>query len=313
MPVNVLSNSRGFRSGQSRICGLDVLNEPTDSFRLVIFNLMPNKIATERQFIRLFDDLDTDIDLFFARMECYQPTNTSADHLDDLYFTLSQLRGHRFDGLIVTGAPVEKLAFEEVKYWPEFLDVLAWAEEAVARRFFICWAALGALHARCAIPKIVLDSKLFGVYEQSVLAPGHGLMRGLPARFVTPVSRHCSVSRAAVEACGELRTLVAAGDEVCLVASRDGREAYMLNHLEYDADTLWLEYNRDLARGLPIEAPANCAGDTDARTTPAVAPWRGTALAFFRNWLDFQPLEATSAVRAPTRPAAGLARQERSA
>lgn len=257
--------------------------------QIVLLNLMPTKQATERQFRRLLSSTVRRFDLILMTTETYRPVHTESDHIDTFYATLRQLRGDSFDGLIITGAPVEKLPFEEVKYWHELLDIFSWAKSCVERRLYICWAAQAALYATYGINKTPLAKKLFGVYPQRVLRPDAPLLRGFPSSFPTPVSRHTAVDRAVIETEPSLEIIAAAEEgEVCLVRSRDNADTYMLNHLEYDTGTLAAEFERDRARGSPIEIPANYFPDDDPGRPP-INCWHGFAQRLFENWLTPEP------------------------
>jgi homoserine O-succinyltransferase len=203
------------------------------------------------------------------------------------------VRDQKFDGLIITGAPVEQMPFEEVDYWPEIAAIIDWAETAVSSTLNICWGAQAALYRRYGIPKHPLPRKMFGVFEHRTLAPTDRLMRGFDDVFLAPHSRHTEVRRADIDKVGEI-AILAESDEagVYIVGSSDGRHVFVTGHSEYDPLTLKAEYDRDVARGLPIDVPKNYYPDDDPSRAPQVR-WRGHANLLFANWLNYHVYQVT--------------------
>lgn len=254
--------------------------------RIALLNLMPRKIATETQSARLLGATPHDVELTLVIPDSYKPRTTSNSHIAKFYSTWSQIRDRRFDGMIVTGAPVETLPFEEVRYWPEFTEILDWSQSHVSRSFHICWAAQAALQRFHGVPKDELADKLSGVFTHKVVAQGSPLLRGFGDCFPVPVSRRSEVRRADLpEGCG-LEVLAEAADSgLCLIEDWPRRATYMFNHLEYDAGTLGEEFVRDRKAGLPAALPRNYFPDDDPGQQP-IANWRAYGHLLFRNWLD---------------------------
>lgn len=255
--------------------------------RIAILNLMPTKETTETQLIRLLGNTALQVEITLLRTASYQSRNTDASHLISFYRTFDDVKDQRFDGLIVTGAPVEQMAFEEVAYWQELNKVLDWAGTHVFSSLFICWAAQAALYAYYGIDKIPLEEKLFGVYPHNVLCPTHPLLRGFDDTFYVPHSRHTTIPPESIAACEDL-TLLATSKEAgfYLAASRDGSRVFATGHSEYDWDTLEREYLRDLDKGLPIAPPENYYPDNNPKNPPRVR-WRAHANMLFANWLNY--------------------------
>lgn len=254
--------------------------------RVAILNLMPTKIATETQLLRLLGNTPLQIDVTLLHTATHESKNVAPEHLLEHYTTFEQVRDEKFDGLVITGAPVEQMPFEEVDYWSEVAAIIDWADEAVSSTLNICWGAQAALYRRYRIPKHPLPRKMFGVFEHRTLAPTDRLLRGFDDVFFAPHSRHTEVRRADIERIDEVRIL-AESDEagVYLAASTNGRHVFVTGHSEYDPLTLKAEYDRDVSRGLPIEVPRNYYPDDDPSRPPLVR-WRGHANLLFANWLN---------------------------
>ena len=254
--------------------------------RIALLNLMPEKVKTETQLARLLAAGDHHVELSLLVPDTYHPRTTPPEHLERFYRRWSQARDEHFDGLIVTGAPVETLDFEAVEYWQELCQIFDWARVHVHRSFYICWAAQAALHHFHDVPKHNLDRKSFGVYKHRVAHRPATLMNGIPNSLWIPVSRHTEVRTVDLARVAGLEVLLH-GPETgpCLVADPNQRAHYMFNHLEYDADTLEREYRRDLAAGRSTQVPENYFPDGDPDRTP-VNFWRPSAATLFGNWLD---------------------------
>lgn len=254
---------------------------------IAILNLMPTKEATETQLLRLLGNTSLQVEITLLRTASYESRNAGKDHLDAFYRTFDEAKGERFDGLIITGAPVEKMDFQEVAYWEELTRVMAWADSNVFSTFYICWAAQAALHHFYGIDKHPLPEKLFGVFRHRVLNKKSKLVRGFDDTFFAPHSRHTTVEIEDILRVPELE-LLAASDEAgaYLVASRDGRQVFATGHSEYDADTLAHEYFRDVNKGVTIGVPANYFPNGDPALPPIVT-WRAHGNILFGNWLNY--------------------------
>jgi homoserine O-succinyltransferase len=261
--------------------------------RVAILNLMPTKIATETQLLRLLGNSALQVDVTLLHTATHESKNVDAEHLLEHYTTFERVRDQKFDGLIITGAPVEQMPFEEVDYWPEIAAIIDWAETAVSSTLNICWGAQAALYRRYGIPKHPLPRKMFGVFEHRTLAPTDRLMRGFDDVFLAPHSRHTEVRRADIDRVDEI-AILAESDEagVYIVGSSDGRHVFVTGHSEYDPLTLKAEYDRDVARGLPIDVPKNYYPDDDPSRAPLVR-WRGHANLLFANWLNYHVYQVT--------------------
>jgi homoserine O-succinyltransferase len=261
--------------------------------RVAILNLMPTKIETETQLLRLLGNSALQVEITLLQTATYQPKNTSADHLIAHYRTWEQVRRQKFDGLVITGAPVEHLPFEEVEYWDELCAIMDWAGTHVFSTLYICWGAQAGLYHRYRIPKYPLPRKMFGVFEHNVLARNEKLLRGFDDTFLAPHSRHTEVRAGDVEKVDGLKLLAASDDAgVYLAASHDGRHVFVTGHSEYDPLTLKGEYDRDMKQGLPIEIPRNYFPDDDPSQPPLVR-WRGHANLLFVNWLNYYVYQVT--------------------
>jgi len=263
------------------------------ALRVAILNLMPTKVATETQLLRLLGNSSLQVDVTLLHTATHESQNVDADHLLNHYSTFEDVKDEKFDGLIITGAPVEQMAFEEVDYWPELTQILNWAETNVLSNFYICWGAQAALYHHYGVPKYGLPRKMFGVFEHRVLAPTERLLRGFDDVFLAPHSRHTEVRRADIERIPEV-SILAESDEagVYIVGSRDGRHIFVTGHSEYDPLTLKAEYDRDVNKGLPIHVPKNYYPNDDPTQTPTVR-WRGHANLLYTNWLNYCVYQVT--------------------
>lgn len=255
--------------------------------RIVVLNLMPTKIFTETQLMRVLGNTSLQVEITLLYTASYQPRNTDKSHLDTFYRTFEEIKGEQFDGLIITGAPVEQMPFEDVAYWDELVDVMDWATENVFSTLFICWAAQAALYHYYGIQKEALPKKLFGVFPHRVLEPTNSLLRGFDDVFFAPHSRHTSVRLGDVEANPALSVLATSEEAgLYLAASKDGRRVFVTGHGEYDGDTLGKEYKRDADAGLPTAPPANYYPDDDSSKPPLVT-WRAHGNLLYGNWLNY--------------------------
>ena len=261
--------------------------------KILILNLMPTKIATETQLLRRLSNSPLQVEIELMQTSTYRGTHTSDEHLDTFYTTFEQVRDQRYDGMIITGAPVEDMPFEDVLYWKELCEILEWTKSHVWSVLHICWASQAALYYHYGVPKYPLDAKMFGVFEHRVKDPNCPLFRGFDDTFYAPHSRHTEVRRDDIEKHEELQVL-AESDEagVYLAASKDGRRIFITGHSEYDADTLAFEYFRDKSKGLPIKPPRHYFPGDDPSKLPRVS-WRAHSTLLFTNWLNYYVYQST--------------------
>ena len=261
--------------------------------RIAILNLMPTKIETETQLLRLLSNTPLQVDVDLLHMASHLSKNTPASHLATFYKTFEEIAGERYDGMIVTGAPVEKLPYEEVDYWPELCRIWEWSRTHVHSLLTICWGAQAALYYFFGIQKHLLPQKLSGVYSHRVLDPLHPLTRGFDDRYFAPHSRYTEVRREDLEANPALEVLTySAQAGVHLAANRNGRQFFVMGHAEYDRETLANEYFRDVNKGLRPQVPANYFPDNDVYSRPMVL-WKGHASLLFSNWLNYFVYQTT--------------------
>lgn len=261
--------------------------------KIVIVNLMPTKIATETQLTRVLSNSPLQVELTLVTMDSHESRNISQEHLNSFYKTIDEIKDDYFDGMILTGAPVEQMPYEEVDYWKELCEIFDFAKTHVYSTMFICWGAQAALYYHYGIDKHLLDKKVFGVFEHKVIRPHNPLVRGFDEVFYAPHSRHTEILRKDIEACPELRIL-ADSREVGphIISTENGRRIFVLGHQEYDKGTLSGEYFRDVNRGLEIEVPKNYFRNDDPEDE-ILFRWRGHASLLFSNWLNFYVYQAT--------------------
>jgi len=260
---------------------------------IAILNLMPLKEDTEVQLMRSLSNTPLQIDLTFLTTASYTGKNTAKSHLDQFYLTFDEVKNRRFDGLIITGAPVEQMDFEEVAYWDELTQIMDWSKTHVTSTFHICWGAQAALYYHYGIRKIPLEKKLFGLFSHRVMNRREPLVRGFDDEFFMPHSRHTTVDPEEVHNHPAL-TVMAESEEagIFLVMAQEGRQIFVMGHPEYDRVTLDTEYHRDLAKGLPIELPKNYYPDDDSESRPLLL-WRGHANTLYTNWLNYYCYQLT--------------------
>ena len=263
--------------------------------KIVILNLMPIKITTETDSIRLLSNSPLQIEVSFMKLKSHTSKNTPIEHMKAFYRDFECMRNEKFDGMIITGAPVEHLEFEDVNYWDEIQDIFNWTRTHVTSTLYICWAAQAGLYHHYGIPKYPLDKKMFGIFEHHICEGMSKLpiFRGFDDVFFVPHSRHTEVRRADIEKHPEL-TIISESDDsgVHIVMARGGREFYVTGHSEYSPYTLDTEYRRDLGKGLPIDMPKNYYRDNDLEKGPLVR-WRSTANLLFSNWLNYYVYQET--------------------
>lgn len=261
--------------------------------RIVILNLMPLKITTETDLIRLLSNTPLQIEISFMKIRSHTPKNTPVEHMKAFYKDFQKMRNEKYDGMIITGAPVEHLAFEDVVYWDEIMEIFNWARTHVTSTLYICWAAQAGLYHYYGIPKYSLRNKMFGIFEHTTMKKHHPIFRGFDDIFYVPHSRHTEVRREDILKVPELELLSESKDSgVYMVIGRGGREFFVTGHSEYSPDTLDAEYKRDAAKGLPIDIPLNYyLGDNP--DNPPVVRWRGHANLLFSNWLNYYVYQET--------------------
>lgn len=255
--------------------------------KILLLNLMPKKVETETQLCRLLGNTPLQVELELIKTGTHESKNTSAEHMLAFYKTFSEVKDQNFDGMIITGAPVEHLPFEEVEYWDELCEIMEWSKTHVHSTFHICWGAQAGLYYHYGIKKIGLSEKLFGVFPHKVDKKNSMLFRGFDDTFMVPHSRHTTVDRADIEAVPELKILASSNEAGVYAAStKGGRQIFITGHSEYDADTLYNEYKRDLDAGKKINKPVNYFPNGKVIAKPPVT-WRSSANLLYSNWLNY--------------------------
>lgn len=277
-----------FVMNKARACTQDIR-----PLRIVVVNLMPTKITTEIQLSRVLANSPLQVELTFLRMGSHESKNVSEEHLAAFYTTFDEIKNERFDGMIITGAPVENMPFEEVDYWKELVEVMEFSKTNVYSTIHICWGAQAGLYYHFGIQKMALPKKMFGIFPHHVTRPNNPLVRGFDELFYVPHSRHTTVAPELVRNCEALRVL-AESDEagLFLVATDSGRQIFVMGHPEYDRETLDAEYRRDLGKGLPIEMPVNYYTDDNPDLEP-IFRWRSHAHLLYSNWLNYYVYQDT--------------------
>ena len=297
MPIKVQSNLPAIKVLESEnifVMPDDVaLRQDIRPLKIVILNLMPTKITTETQLLRLLGNSPLQVDIELLQMASHTSQNTSPHHLTTFYKTFDEIREMTFDGLIITGAPVEQLPFEEVDYWEELCEIMEWSKHNVYSTFHICWGAQAGLYYHYGIQKYPLPEKLSGVYSHTVLKPFHPLMRGFDDNFVIPHSRYTTVRREDIDRQLALEVL-AVSDQAgaAIIVNKSGRQVFITGHAEYDRETLANEYYRDLNKGIEPNVPCHYFPDDDASLTPPMT-WRSNATLLYTNWLNYFVYQAT--------------------
>ena len=261
--------------------------------KILLLNLMPTKIATETQLARLLGNTPIQVELELLMVKSHVAKNTSEEHMLAFYKTFDQVCGKTYDGMVITGAPVERMAFEDVEYWDELCAIFEWTKTHVTSTFHICWGAQAGLYYHYGIRKEILPQKMFGIFEHRVTRPSNPLVRGFDEVFYAPHSRHTGICREDVDNCAALRILAesdAAGP--FLMSTENGRQIFVTGHPEYDKYTLDAEYKRDVAKGLPIHVPVNYYPDDDP-AKPPLFRWRAHAHLLYENWLNYYVYQNT--------------------
>ena len=261
--------------------------------RIVILNLMPIKITTETDLIRLLSNTPLQLDISFMKLKSHTPKNTPVEHMMMFYRDFEVMRNEKFDGMIITGAPVENIPFEDVRYWAELSEILNWARSHVTSTLYICWAAQAALYHFYGIPKYQLPKKMFGIFHQNILQPQLPIFRGFDDGFMMPHSRHSEVHRDDILANPALQLIAESQDcGVSIVMAREGREFFITGHMEYAPNTLDNEYRRDAGIRNDVELPRNYYTNNDP-TLPPLVTWRAHANLFYNNWINYYVYQET--------------------
>ena len=268
-------------------------NQDIRPLSIVILNLMPLKITTETDLIRLLSNTPLQMDITFMKLKSHTPKNTPVEHMMMFYKDFEILKQRKFDGMIITGAPVETYDFEDVTYWDEMKEIFTWAKTHVQSTLFICWAAQAGLYFHYGIPKYPLEKKMFGIFEQHPIVPQLPIFRGFDDVFYMPHSRHTEIHREDIEQNPYL-SIIAEGEEsgVSVVVARGGREFYVTGHLEYAPRTLDMEYRRDIGKRDDVELPKNYYRDDNRDNDPLVR-WSAHANLFYANWINYYVYQET--------------------
>jgi homoserine O-succinyltransferase len=286
--IDLLKQENIFVMGDARAHAQDIR-----PLRIVILNLMPLKITTETDLIRLLSNTPLQLDINFMKLQSHTPKNTPIEHMMMFYRDFDEMRDEKFDGMIITGAPVEQLEYEDVGYWPEITKIFAWARTHVTSTLYICWAAQAGLYYHYNVPKYPLPKKMFGIFPQTLLNPRLPIFRGFDDVFQMPHSRHTELHRDDILANPDLQ-LIAEGQEsgVSVIMARNGREFFITGHLEYAPDTLDKEYRRDKDIRRDVELPRNYYRHNDPDSGPMVT-WRAHANLFYANWINYYVYQET--------------------
>jgi homoserine O-succinyltransferase/O-acetyltransferase len=286
--IELLKQENIFVMDQTRASHQDIR-----PLRILILNLMPLKIITETDLLRLLSNSPLQIEVDFLKLKEHTSKNTSAEHMEAFYQPFSQLRKNNYDGMIITGAPVEHLPFEEVTYWKELQGIMEWAEYHVFSSLFICWAAQAGLYHHYGIPKYALKEKMFGVFRHTAADDKLPIFRGFDDEFYVPHSRHTEIRADDIEKVAGLNVLSTSPESgVNMVVGKRGRQLFITGHLEYSRFTLDGEYRRDKAKNLPIRIPVNYYPGDDDRLAP-VMRWKSAANLLFSNWLNYYVYQET--------------------
>ena len=285
---DILENENIFVMDEDRAKSQDIR-----PLNILIVNLMPEKEKAEAQLLRLLGNTPLQVNITFLRMQTHELKNTSKYHLDQFYSTFEEVKSRKFDGMIITGAPVEKMPFTEVNYWKELSKIMTWSTDHVTSTLHICWGAQAALYHHYQIDKFELPKKCSGVYEHQLLHHEEKLVRGFDDYFIAPHSRYTDVSFAEIQNHPDL-LMLAASDQagVYLICSKDGKRIMITGHPEYEADTLKQEYVRDVAKGLDIDVPDNYFPSNDPDKEPP-HKWRSHSNLLFSNWLNYYVYQET--------------------
>ncbi|WP_337387095.1 homoserine O-acetyltransferase MetA [Prevotella sp.] len=286
--INLLKKENIFVMDNTRATSQDIR-----PLRIVILNLMPLKITTETDLVRLLSNTPLQMEIYFMKLKSHTSKNTPIEHMMMFYKDFDVLAKEKFDGMIITGAPIEHLEFEEVEYWEEISKIFAWADTHVTSTMYICWAAQAGLFYHYGIPKYHLSKKMFGIFKQYTLQPQIPLFRGFDDNFSMPHSRHTEVRREDIDKHKELEIVAESPESgVSIVMARGGRQIFVTGHMEYSPYTLDSEYRRDLGKRDDVEMPKNYYKDNDPHQAPLVT-WRAHANLMFSNWINYYIYQET--------------------
>ena len=286
--IDILKNENIFVMDNSRAHAQDIR-----PLRIVILNLMPLKITTETDLVRLLSNTPLQMDINFMQLKSHTPKNTPIEHMMMFYRDFESMRNEKFDGMIVTGAPVETMDYEKVTYWDEIVDIFNWARTHVTSTLYICWAAQAGLYHFYGVPKYPLPKKMFGIFEQHTLDPKMPIFRGFDDIFMMPHSRHTEIRKDDILSHPELSLIAESEDSgVSIVMGREGREFFITGHLEYAPNTLDNEYKRDFGVRDDVEMPLNYYRNNDPKQAPLVT-WRAHANLFYNNWINYYVYQET--------------------
>lgn len=286
--IELLKKENIFVMDDSRATSQDIR-----PLRIVILNLMPLKITTETDLVRLLSNTPLQMEIYFMKLKSHTSKNTPIEHMMMFYKDFDVLEKEKFDGMIITGAPIEHLEFEDVEYWNEISKIFAWANTHVTSTMYICWAAQAGLYYHYGVPKYQLPKKMFGIFQQHTLQPQIPLFRGFDDVFYMPHSRHTEVRREDIEKHNELEIVAESPDSgVSIVMARGGRQIFVTGHMEYSPYTLDSEYRRDLGKRDDVDMPKNYYRDNDPQKTPNVT-WRAHANLLFSNWINYYIYQET--------------------
>ena len=291
MPIRISSELPAFRTlGEENIFVMSkerAEHQDIRPLKVIILNIMPKKIETESQLMRLLSNTPLQVDVELLQMASHVSRNTSSHHLDAFYKTFDEICDYRYDGMIITGAPVELLDYEQVDYWKEICTIMEWSKTHVFSTIYICWAAQAGLYYHYGIPKYPLEKKRFGIFPHRAEVSNCQLLRGFDDVFYVPHSRNTEVRREDIERIPQLEILTSSDiSGVHIVANKNGRQYFITGHSEYDRDTIANEYRRDVEKGLDIQIPYNYFPNDDPNNMP-VFSWRCTANLMFSNWLNY--------------------------
>lgn len=297
MPIKIPNNLPAVKTLESEnifvMTETRAMTQDIRPLKILILNLMPKKIETETQFARLLGNTPLQVEPTLIHTSTYQSKNVAEEHLLAFYKTFQDVKGEKFDGMIITGAPLEYLEYEQVEYWQELCEIMEWSKTHVHSTMYICWGAFAGLYYHYGINKIPTDKKMFGVFPHVVEYKPSILLRGFDDTFMVPQSRHITLPREDIEKVPELKILASSKETgVYAISTKNGRQIFITGHSEYDADTLKNEYLRDLSQGKPIEKPVNYFPGDDETKAPLVS-WRGHANLLFSNWLNYFVYQST--------------------
>ena len=288
MPIKVPAGLPALQAVIDEGNAVELLEKPTaKTLRIALLNIMPMKETTEADFIRLLAASGEEVELTLLKLDTHTPKHASPEHMKRYYTAFSEVRDSRFDGLIITGAPIEKIEYEEVTYWPELCEIFDWARRNVTSTLYICWAAQAGLYRKFGIQKHLLPKKMFGIFPHTITRPDLPLFEGFDSTIYVPHSRHTELRRD--EVVTEERIELLSESEISgvyIMQERGTRDFFITGHSEYALYTLDSEYKRDVSKGLPIELPLNYYRDNDPRNEP-VNLWQATAHKLFGNWLKY--------------------------